>query len=79
MNPRLRRLVQEIKSFQPNPPDDDNGDEIVMDSSLLLQLALVRQGLLDDFSEDDLYRALEELGVPEDDQASWFESMAAWV
>lgn len=79
MNSKLKRIVQEIKGFQANPSEDGTGDEIVMDSSLLLQLALVRQGLQDEFSEDDLYRALAELGVPADEQPSWFESLAGWV
>lgn len=77
MDPRLRRIVQEVKGFQSNPPDED--DEIVMDSSTLLQLALIKQNLESEFSEEDLYRALEELGVPEDDQVAWFESMGSWV
>lgn len=79
MNSKLKKIVQEVKSFQANPSEDREGDEIIMDSSLLLQLALVKQGLLDEFSEDDLYRALAELGVPADDQPSWFESLAGWV
>lgn len=80
MNQRLKKIVQSVMEFQANPPEvDDDGDEILMDSGFLLQAALVKQGLQDEFSEDDLYRALSELGVPPDDQASFFENLASWV
>ncbi len=78
MDPRLKKIVQEVRGFQQNPPSEDD-DEVVMDSSMLLQLALIKQNLLEEFTEEDLYRALDEIGVPPEDQVSWFESMGAWV
>lgn len=71
MNPKLRRIVEDIMRFQPNPPDE------IVDGSLLLQMELVESG--ERYSEDDLFQALKMLGLPPEEQASWFERFASWV
>lgn len=72
MNPSLKRIVEGIKAFQSNPEPAD-----LVDGSLLLQFELVKCG--ESYSEDDLFEALDSLGVPEQEQASWFERFASWV
>lgn len=75
MDPRLATIVKEVQrsQYQMNP-----GDELV-DGSMLLQLQLLQEGHQSSFTEDDLFRALEMLGVREEDRISWFESFASWV
>ena len=72
MNPTLKRIVDGIKTFQSNP---DPGEFV--DGSLLLQVELLKNG--ESYIEDDLFEALDALGVPEQEQASWFERYASWV
>ena len=72
MNPNLKRIVDGIMTFQSNP-----GHGEFVDGSLLLQVELLKNG--ESYSEDDLFEALEALGVPEQEQASWFERYASWV
>ncbi len=71
MHAKLRTIVQDIMRFKPNPPDE------VVDGSLLLQIELVERG--ERYSEDDLFEALKMLGLPPEEQASWFERFASWV
>jgi hypothetical protein len=75
MDPRLRQIVERIQRFQSNPGRDKAGE--LVDGSLLLQLELVRNK--ESYSEDDLFEALAMLGVPELEQASWFERYASWI
>jgi len=72
---RLQEIVDRVQQtqYRMNP-----GGEIV-DGSMLLQIELIQQGLGTQFNEDDLFQALDKLGVPQEDQISWFESMASWV
>jgi hypothetical protein len=78
MDVRLTKLVDRVRStqVQSNPADED---DVVIDSGWLLQLELLRSGLDLDFSEDELYEALQSLGVPEDDIPSWFEDLASYI
>lgn len=75
MDARLEKIVNQVqqKQFRMNP------DGEMVDGSMLLQIELMQQGLGTQFNEDDLFAALDKLGVPQDDQISWFESMASWV
>jgi hypothetical protein len=68
MNTKLSRIVEEIKSRNPGPG---------IDAGKLLQTAIVAEG--EGFSEDDLFRALDALGVPEEDQIGWFEDLASYI
>jgi hypothetical protein len=72
VNPKLKRIVEEIRAFQANPEPGD-----FIDGSLLLQFELVKSG--ESYTEDDLFEALDALGVPEQEQASWFERYASWI
>ena len=72
MNPSLKQIVEGIRRTQSNP---DRGEFI--DGSLLLQFELVKCG--ESFTEDDLFEALDVLGVSEQEQASWFERYASWI
>jgi hypothetical protein len=74
---RLSSIVNRVKAqqYQMNPAA---GGEIV-DGSILLQIELIQQGLGTTFQEGDLFEALDKLGVPQEEQISWFESMASWV
>ena len=71
MNAALQRIVDKINSAPRANPDE------IVDGSLLLQLELVQSGAR--FSEDDLFEALKMLGLPPEEQASWFERYASWV
>ncbi len=71
MNAALQRIVDKITSGPRANPDE------IVDGSLLLQLELVQSGAR--FSEDDLFEALKMLGLPPEEQASWFERYASWV
>lgn len=72
MNPSLKQIVEGIKKVQSNP---DQGE--LIDGSFLLQFELVKSG--ESYSEDDLFEALDSLGVPEQEQTSWFERYASWI
>lgn len=71
MNASLQRIVDKIISAPRMNPDE------IVDGSLLLQLELVQSGAR--YSEDDLFEALKMLGLPPEEQASWFERYASWV
>ena len=71
MNASLQRIVEKITSAPRMNPDE------IVDGSLLLQLELVQSGAR--YSEDDLFEALKMLGLPPEEQASWFERYASWV
>lgn len=75
MDSRLAEIVEDVreKQYRMNP-----GGEIV-DGSILLQIELLQRGLGAEFNEDDLFQALDKLGVPQPEQISWFESMASWM
>ncbi len=75
MDKRLMEIVRDIQEqqYRMNP-----GGEMV-DGSMLLQISLIQQGLGAEFNEDDLFAALDKLGVPQEEQVSWFESMASWM
>jgi len=70
MDRTLREIVRELKSrFKKNPPE--------VDLSTLLQLEIIRSG--EEYSEEDIFQALRELGFPEEEFVSWLEDMASWV
>lgn len=75
MDRRLEDIVRRVQQqqFRMNP------DGEIVDGSMLLQIELLQQGLGAQFNEDDLFEALDKLGVPQEEQISWFESMASWV
>lgn len=75
MDRRLEQIVERVQKQQYRM----NPDGELIDGSMLLQIELVQQALATTFSEDDLFKALDKLGVPQEDQISWFESMASWV
>jgi hypothetical protein len=55
------------------------GEDPALDVGTLLQTTLLSEGLQNEFSEDDLFRALDALGVAKDDQGDWFESFASYL
>lgn len=73
MKPQLRKLVDEINAYKPNPPDQ------VVNKPGTLVFELVERGLDRSFSERDIEAALLDLGVNPDDIPGWMESMASWV
>lgn len=73
MNAKLAAIVEGVKTHQMNPGGP------ALDAGKLLQTALVARGAQTEFSEDDLFRALDTLGVPEEDQISWFEDLASYL
>ncbi len=75
MDARLEQIVRDVQQqqYRMNPGGD------IVDGSMLLQIELIQKGLGAEFAEGDLFQALDKLGVPQDQQISWFESMASWV
>lgn len=72
MNPRLLRIVRDVKeTYRSNPPKDD------VDLGTLLQMEIVRSG--EEFDEADVLKAAEMVGVQEGDLIAWLEEMASWV
>lgn len=73
MNPKLAAIVRRISSrYQENPPDD-----VLVDAGTLLQMEILQSGL--EFTETDVLKAAEQLGVPEGSLIDWLEEMASWV
>lgn len=77
MDPRLSKIVADVQDAQMrmNP----NGEGEIVDAGKLLQIELLQHYVASEFSEDDLFRALDALGVPEEDQISWFEDYASYL
>ncbi len=73
-----KRLMEIVRSVQEQQYRMNPGGEMV-DGSMLLQIELIQKGLGAEFNEDDLFAAMDKLGVPEAEQISWFESMASWM
>jgi hypothetical protein len=73
MKPQLRKLVDEINAYKPNPPTDS------VNKPGTLVFELVQRGLDRSFSERDIETALLDLGVDPDDIPGWMESLASWV
>jgi len=73
-----RRLEDIVKRVQQQQYKMNPGGEMV-DGSMLLQIELLQAGMGAEFNEDDIFEALDRLGVPAAEQISWFESMASWI
>jgi hypothetical protein len=74
MDPRLKKIVQNLKRrYQENPP----GDDLEVDAGTLLQIEILQSGL--EFNEVDVLAAAQELGIPEGGLIDWLEQMASWV
>jgi len=75
VDPRLQRIVKQAQSGPAmNPGGDDQ-----QDAGTMLQLGLLRSGLKNEFSEDDMFEAAKAVGVPEDDIPSWLEDFASYL
>lgn len=73
MNPKLRKIVEKLKSgYQRNPDGDPE-----IDLGTLLQFEILRSG--EEFNEADVLKAAELVGVPEGSLIEWLEEMASWV
>lgn len=73
MDPKLAAIVEGVQRLQTNPGG------ATLDAGKLLQTALVAERAQTEFTEDDLFRALDAVGVPEEDQISWFEDLASYL
>ena len=73
MNRTLSEIVSRIRNrVQSNPPD-----EIEVDAGTLLQIEILQSG--EEFTEADVLKAAEMVGVPEGELLAWLEEMASWV
>lgn len=76
MDPRLAKIVAEV---QEHPASNPDGDEVTVDAAQLLQLELLRSGLENEFDEDQIFEALDAIGLPEEDQIAWLEDFASYI
>lgn len=75
MDPQLKAIVERVKTAQLNP----DGDDVVVDASQLLQLEILREDLESDFSEEEIFQALEAIGLDENYWVAWLEDFASYV
>lgn len=75
MEKELSEIVQRVRAMQVK--DNPGPGDIELDAGWLLQLELVRSDY--EFTEDELFEALNALGIPEEYQMSWFEDFASYV
>jgi hypothetical protein len=75
MDNELSKILQEVKSAQVQMNPGSGEDPV--DAGWLLMVKLVQSDF--EFTEDELFEALDELGVPEEHQMSWFEDFASYV
>lgn len=73
MVPKLAAIVDSVRTLRVNPGGRP------LDAGKLLQMRLLEAGAQSEFTEDDLFRALEALGVPEEEQINWFEDFASYL
>jgi hypothetical protein len=76
MDPRLAKIVAAV---QEHPAPNPDGEEISVDASQLLQLELLRSGIADEFDEDQIYDALDAIGLPKEAQVAWLEDFASYI
>ncbi len=76
MDPRLATIVETVVR---HPAQNPEGEEVSVDAAQLLQLELLRSGVADDFDEDQIFDALDAIGLPQDAQIAWLEDFASYL
>lgn len=73
MNPKLKKIVDEVKEdVKANPPNEVDDSTILMETILL-------EGLGTAFSEDDMIEAGLQMGVPKDGIPEFLERFASYI
>lgn len=70
MDPRLKKVVAEVKRYAGNPGTDPG---------VALQLELLRSGHQDEFEEEQVLEAARDVGVPEESLSDWAEDFASFL
>lgn len=74
MDPRLKRIVGDVKKEVMQNPPEDGAD----DSTVLIE-TIMNKGLGTAFSEDDMINAGLEMGVPLEDIPDFLEQFASYI